>query len=207
MVGGWDRSRRRRKPNWTIVGQRAATADPVEGYGRLRFDRAAVHLASTLRSTAPEIVWALRVVQLLLAALLVVVSVNVAILVYARTVTRIGEIAVRSALGASRRRILAQLFMEALALSAFSAATGLLLSQLALRWLQSMVAAVEYVPFWITFEFVNRHDWLRLRARGSRSADSGCPARSEDDRAAVADVCSGRWAAAPACTWVPPGGR
>jgi putative ABC transport system permease protein len=134
----------------TIVGQRAAAADR-EGYGRLRltvlpFTREHVEV------DRPQIVWALRVVQLLLAALLVVVSVNLAILVYARTVTRLGEIAVRSALGASRRRILAQLFMEALALSAFGAATGLLLSQLALNWLQSMVAAVEYVPFWITFE-------------------------------------------------------
>ena len=37
-----------------------------------------------------------------LGALTVVVAINLAILVYARTVTRLGEIAVRSALGASR---------------------------------------------------------------------------------------------------------
>ena len=134
----------------TAIGQRAETADP-EGYGRLRltvlpFTREHVEI------DRPQIVWALRLVQLLLAALLVVVAVNLAILVYARTVTRLGEIAVRSALGASRRRILAQLFMEALALSSFGAATGLLLSQFLLGWLQSMVVAVENVPFWITFE-------------------------------------------------------
>ena len=51
------------------------------------------------------------------ARLTFVVAINLAILVYARTVTRLGEIAVRSALGASRGRILAQLFIEAFALA------------------------------------------------------------------------------------------
>jgi ABC-type lipoprotein release transport system permease subunit len=41
-----------------------------------------------------------------------------------RTVTRPGEIAVRSALGASRCRILAQLFIEALALALIGAGAG-----------------------------------------------------------------------------------
>ena len=53
----------------------------------------------------------------MVGALLIAVAANLAILVYARTVTRLGEIAVRSALGASRRRLLAQLFIEALVLS------------------------------------------------------------------------------------------
>ena len=46
-------------------------------------------------------------------AALVVVAVNVAVLAWARTAMRRSEIAVRSALGASRRRIVAQLFVEA----------------------------------------------------------------------------------------------
>ena len=45
----------------------------------------------------------------LVSLLLVVVCANVAILVYARTATRRGEMAVRSALGANRRRIVALL--------------------------------------------------------------------------------------------------
>ena len=72
----------------------------------------------------PTFLWALRVGQLLVGALTFVVAINLAILVYARTVTRLGEIAVRSALGASRRRILAQLFIEALALSILGRARG-----------------------------------------------------------------------------------
>ena len=67
--------------------------------------------------TEPFRVWSVRIAQLFVGALTFVVAVNLAILVYARTVTRLGEIAVRTALGASRRRILVQLFMEALALS------------------------------------------------------------------------------------------
>ena len=65
----------------------------------------------------PENVLALHAIQVAIVLLLVVVCVNVAILVYARTATRQGEIAVRGALGASRRRIVAQLFVEALMLA------------------------------------------------------------------------------------------
>ena len=50
----------------------------------------------------PENFLAMRAIQLALLLLLVIVCVNVAILVYARTATRQGEIAVRAALGASR---------------------------------------------------------------------------------------------------------
>ncbi len=82
---------------------------------------------------SPGMVWLLRVGQLLTGALVFVVAVNLAILFYARTVTRLGEIAVRTALGASRRRILAQLFVEALALSLLGAASGLGLAMIALR--------------------------------------------------------------------------
>ena len=58
---------------------------------------------------------------------LLIVAVNVAILVYARTATRFGEIAVRTALGATRGRVITQLFVEALVLSIAAAALGLAL--------------------------------------------------------------------------------
>ena len=61
--------------------------------------------------------WEFVVMQAMLGLLLVIVAINVAILIYARTATRQGEIAVRTALGASRRRIVGELFTEALALS------------------------------------------------------------------------------------------
>src|SRR6185503_15214113 len=56
--------------------------------------------------------------------LALIVAVNVGVMVYARTATRQREIAVRTALGASRRRIVGQLFIEALVLSAAASAAG-----------------------------------------------------------------------------------
>ena len=95
----------------------------------------------------------LRIAQLLVGALSFVVAVNLAILVYARTVTRLGEIAVRTALGASRRRILAQLFIEALALSVVGAAAGLVLARTSRSAASSRSShANGSVPFWIDFD-------------------------------------------------------
>lgn len=85
--------------------------------------------------------------------LLVVIAVNVAILVYARTATRAGEIAVRAALGASRRRIVMQLFVEACVLAGVAAFGALLLLKVGLVQLESAFNSFlpEGVPFWIDF--------------------------------------------------------
>jgi putative ABC transport system permease protein len=63
--------------------------------------------------------------QSMISMLALIVAVNVGVLVYARTATRQREIAVRTALGASRRRIVGQLFIEALVLSAAASAAGI----------------------------------------------------------------------------------
>lgn len=90
--------------------------------------------------------------QLMVSLLLVVVCVNVSILVYARTATRQGEIAVRSALGASRRRIVLQLFAEALVLSAAAAVVGLLLAQVVLRQANAIMNQEGGgAPFWVDY--------------------------------------------------------
>lgn len=95
----------------------------------------------------------LYLLQLFMTLLLVVVAVNVAVLVYARTATRQGEIAVRTALGASRARIAGQLFLEALVLAAGAALVGLLIAGLTMRWLYELLReiAVDFggLPFWI----------------------------------------------------------
>lgn len=98
---------------------------------------------------SPAMAWAFRALQLAISLLLIVVAVNVAILVYARTAMRAGEIAVRTALGASRRRVVAQLFAEALVLSGTAAAIGLAVAGVGLAKIQAfMELAYADLPFW-----------------------------------------------------------
>ena len=133
------------------LGQRAASDFPTTN-AQLRplvtpftypfFD---IHDASTL--------WLVHLMQFLISLLLVIVCVNVAILVYARTARRQGEIAVRSALGASRGRIVSQLFVEALALSMVAALVGLTICAFALDYLNGLMAVMYgSLPFWWKFD-------------------------------------------------------
>jgi predicted permease len=87
--------------------------------------------------------------QLMTSLMLFVVAMNIAILVYARTAMRRGEIAIRTALGASRRRIVVQLFLEALVLALVPALLGLPLMQYGLRTGDGILNQ-EYggQPFW-----------------------------------------------------------
>jgi predicted permease len=138
----------------TTVGRRAAAAHP-ETHERLRL-RVLPYTREHVEVEDPVVAWVWWIVRLLVSGLLVVVAANLAVLVYARTVARSGEIAVRSALGASRRRILGQLFVEALALAAVGAAAGLLLADAVLGRMRSWIASVESIdaslPFWIELD-------------------------------------------------------
>ena len=100
----------------------------------------------------PTVLWMMRAARLLVGALTFVVAINLAILVYARTVTRVGELAVRSALGASRRRILGQLFIEALVLALVGAGAGLGLARYGLDVIETLNRNSGGFPFWITFD-------------------------------------------------------
>jgi putative ABC transport system permease protein len=66
--------------------------------------------------------------------LLLLVCANVGLLMFARAATRENEIVVRSALGASRKRIIMQLFAEALVLGTVAAAVGLAAAGYGMRW-------------------------------------------------------------------------
>ena len=94
--------------------------------------------------------WQFAVMQFTVSLLLFVVALNVSILIYARTATRQGEIAMRTALGASRARLVAQLFIEALVLCSVSAGAGLLLAQVGIRMGHSiMETEVGRLPYFV----------------------------------------------------------
>lgn len=131
------------------IAKRLASAYPAT-HARVR---TWVTLYSRMLIEQPQVAWALYLGQVLVTMLLVVMGTNVAILVYARTASRIGEIAVRTALGASRRRIVAQLFAEALVLTSISSAVGLVGAGFALREIGRYVSQVggQQTPFWWKF--------------------------------------------------------
>jgi predicted permease len=82
--------------------------------------------------------------------LLVLVCSNVALLVFARAATRESELAMRTALGASRGRIVVQMFAEALALGGVAAIVGLGAAHVALKnWgVPFLEANYGRLPFW-----------------------------------------------------------
>jgi putative ABC transport system permease protein len=80
---------------------------------------------------------------------LIVACANVGTLVYARTAAREAEIAVRHALGASRGRIVGQLFAEALVLATTAAVVGLATADSAMRWAFAYAGGHDELPFWI----------------------------------------------------------
>ena len=77
--------------------------------------------------------------------LLLIACGNVAILLLARTANRSSELALRTALGASRSRIVAQLFVETLVLALLATGVGLL----GLHLLVERVTPAIDLPFWV----------------------------------------------------------
>jgi predicted permease len=135
----------------TAISRRLAAASPATHEHLRPLVIAYAHAFNEIDD--PQDALAVYAIEIAIVLLLVLICVNVAILVYARTATRQGEIAVRGALGASRRRIVAQLFVEALMLAGVSAAIGIGLTAVGLRQIDgAMRTLVGRWPFWFSLE-------------------------------------------------------
>ena len=144
---GRDASSAQAQAELNVVGDRTAHDLPtthaqlrpqVVPFSWLTFDPAGIQIALTLGNT-------------FLVMLLVLVSANVALLMFARAATRETEIAVRSALGAGRARIVLQLFVEGLVLASLGVVVGLVAARVVLG---SLLATIEAesgrpLPFWM----------------------------------------------------------
>jgi predicted permease len=129
------------------IGKRAATAFPethrhlqpqVASYARMFWEPSAFDRGLIVSF------------NLFAVLLLVLLCSNVALLFFARAATRETELIVRSALGASRNRIIAQLVVEALVLGGGAAVGGLAAAALVLqRWARPFLERnMGTLPFW-----------------------------------------------------------
>ncbi len=165
----------------TAISRRLAAASPATHEHLRPLVMRYAHAFSDMDD--PENALAIYAIEIAIVLLLVLICVNVAILVYARTATRQGEIAVRAALGASRRRIVAQLFVEALMLAGVSAAIGIGLTAVGLRQIEgAMLTLVGRWPFWFSLELQTRYRDLRRRADTVRGGHRRRGAGAQGDR-------------------------
>ncbi|HEX5870197.1 MAG TPA: ABC transporter permease, partial [Longimicrobium sp.] len=143
-------SMREAETELATFGRRAA-ADSPDTHGRLRPE--VMPYARSIMDLSGAESAGLMSMNVFLVMLLVLVCGNVALLMFARAATREGEIVVRNALGASRGRIIAQLFAEALVLVGLAAVAGLAATNIGLRWMleaaEAGITELPGLPFWV----------------------------------------------------------
>lgn len=131
----------------TAMGARVAATYP-ETNKNVRLQTLSLPDAvSNFPDEAAIVLGSMNVFLVLLAALL---CANVAMLLFARAVSRERELLVRAALGASRARLVLQLFAEALVLCTVGAAVGLWVARYVLVRTRTMIEGeMGPLPFWI----------------------------------------------------------
>jgi len=141
------RSREEATAQVTVIGARAATMFP-ETYKNVRLQVLSLPDAvSELPAAAALGLASINVFLVLLAALL---CGNVAMLLFARAVSRERELLVRTALGASRGRLILQFFAEALVLCTVGAVVGLAVARFVLARTWTMIEGhTGPLPFYI----------------------------------------------------------
>jgi predicted permease len=135
----------------SVLGAAAAAAYP-DTHARVR-PRIVPYVESVFGAFSQPFTLGLTSANLLAVSLVVFICGNVALLMFARAATRENEIVIRTALGASRGRIMGQLFVEALALAGVAAVAALTTAQFAWKLVFAVVTAQAFepgeVPFWL----------------------------------------------------------
>jgi len=131
--------------------QARAAADWPETHAHLRAE--VKGFAASERNIDPIQRLQIGSVNLGVGLLILLISGNVALLMFARAATRESEILVRTALGASRRRLIVQFFSEALLLSGLALVLGLFAAEAFLRMgieydAADAAAFGRSLPFW-----------------------------------------------------------
>ena len=125
----------------------AARADPerfrgrsfrVEPLARMAADR-------TTRGTLGAMLAAVVMVLLVSCA-------NAANLLLTRTLGRSHDLAVRVALGASRRRLIGRILVESLLLTTLATALAFALARVGVAWQRSVMQDTEFFPLWLRFD-------------------------------------------------------
>ena len=132
----------------------AASANEAQERARLRaevvpFGLLYLGLPAGGLTSLPEF----RFVQALMFVLLLVACGNVAMLVFARTATRLREFAIRTSLGASRARLVSQIFVETFLLAVIAAGVGVLVFDWALDQVNlAGLAGESALPYWLSLD-------------------------------------------------------
>jgi predicted permease len=145
--------RGRAQAELAAIGARLSVEQP-ESHEHLRPEVLPYAQSMSVLSYSPdELAFALASINVPAVLLLILVCGNVGLLLFARAAARDTEIGIRYALGASRGRIVAQLFAEAVVLASFGGLVGLAAARYTLRWALQAIEAEVFdgggrFPFW-----------------------------------------------------------
>ncbi|MHB1168012.1 MAG: ABC transporter permease [Longimicrobiales bacterium] len=148
LASGYDLERARAELR--ALGQRMSAEHP-ETHEHLR-PRIDPHAKSVLGLSGFMVAAGISSFNIFAVLLLTLICGNVALLLFARAATRESELTMRSALGASRGRIVTQLFTEALVLGLIGALIGITAAGAGLGWglriLEDAILDGQRLPFW-----------------------------------------------------------